>query len=173
MWRFRMKLSLRDLAEILLLRGLVFSREASRDWEARLAPLLTDALRQRRKGKAGRNWYVKETLPAQLKIEEPQKTSECFLAWCINAANSYSSLLHFERGRRSKPAGGLTARRFTLNHEMCTQKNEEPNCACRVTIAPLSARVTRHSRRRRDTAVPHRSWHARVSDCGVESDRTA
>ncbi len=61
LWRLRMKLSLRDLAEILLLRGLVFSHKAIRDWEARLAPLLTDALRQRRKGKAGRSWYVDET----------------------------------------------------------------------------------------------------------------
>jgi putative transposase len=61
LWRLRMKLSLRDLTEILLLRGLVFSHEAIRDWEARLAPLLTDALRQRRKGKAGRSWYVDET----------------------------------------------------------------------------------------------------------------
>ena len=34
LWRLRMKLSLRDLAEILLLRGLVFSHEAIRDWEA-------------------------------------------------------------------------------------------------------------------------------------------
>ena len=56
-----MKLSLRDLTEILLLRGLVFSHEAIRDWEAKLAPLLTDALRRRRKGKAGRSWYVDET----------------------------------------------------------------------------------------------------------------
>jgi putative transposase len=61
LWRLRMKLSLRDLAEILLLRGLAFSHEAIRDWEARLAPLLTDALRKRRKGKAGRSWYVDET----------------------------------------------------------------------------------------------------------------
>src|SRR3954454_17534409 len=36
LWRLRMKLSLRDLAEILLLRRLVFSHEAIRDWEARL-----------------------------------------------------------------------------------------------------------------------------------------
>ena len=50
LWRLRMKLSLRDLAEILLLRGLVFSHEAIRDWEARLAPLLTDALRQAPQG---------------------------------------------------------------------------------------------------------------------------
>jgi transposase-like protein len=61
LWRLRMKLSLRDLAEILLLRGLVFSHEAIRDWEAKLAPLLTDALRKHRKGKAGRSWYVDET----------------------------------------------------------------------------------------------------------------
>jgi putative transposase len=63
LWRLRMKLSLRDLTEILLLRGLVFSHEAIRDWEAKLAPLLTDALRQRRKGKAGRSWYVDESVP--------------------------------------------------------------------------------------------------------------
>ena len=45
-WRLRYKLSLRDLAEMFLIRGIVFSHEAVRDWEARLAPLLTDALRQ-------------------------------------------------------------------------------------------------------------------------------
>jgi putative transposase len=61
LWRLRMKLSLRDLTEILLLRGLVFSHEAVRDWEAKIAPLLTDALRKRCKGKAGRSWYVDET----------------------------------------------------------------------------------------------------------------
>lgn len=61
LWRLRFKLSLRDLAEILLLRGLVFSHEAVRDWETKLASLLTDALRQRRRGKIGRSWYVDET----------------------------------------------------------------------------------------------------------------
>lgn len=61
LWRLRLKLSLRDLAEILLLRGLVFSHEAVWDWEAKMAPLLTDALRQRRTGKICRSWYVDET----------------------------------------------------------------------------------------------------------------
>ena len=61
LWRLRFKLSLRDLAEILLLRGLIFSHEAVRDWEIKLALLLTNALRQRRRGKIGRNWYVDET----------------------------------------------------------------------------------------------------------------
>lgn len=61
LWRLRLKLSFRDLAEILLLRGLVFSHEAVREWEAKLAPLFTDALRTRRKGRIGRSWYVNAT----------------------------------------------------------------------------------------------------------------
>ena len=54
-------LSLRDLAEMLLIRGLVFSYEAVRDWEAKLTPALAENLRRRRKGKVGRSWYVDET----------------------------------------------------------------------------------------------------------------
>ena len=33
-----------------LIRGLVFTHEAVRDWEAKLAPLLAEGLRQRRAG---------------------------------------------------------------------------------------------------------------------------
>jgi putative transposase len=33
-WRLRYKLSLRDLAEMFLTRGFIFSYEAVRDWEA-------------------------------------------------------------------------------------------------------------------------------------------
>jgi putative transposase len=36
LWRFRYKLSLRDLAEMSLQRGLSFTHEAVRDWERRL-----------------------------------------------------------------------------------------------------------------------------------------
>jgi putative transposase len=36
LWRPRYKLSMRDLAEMFLVRGIVFSFEAVRDWEARL-----------------------------------------------------------------------------------------------------------------------------------------
>ena len=49
-WRLRYKLSLRDLAEMFLIRGLVFTHEAVRDWEAKLAPLLAEGLRKRRAG---------------------------------------------------------------------------------------------------------------------------
>lgn len=61
LWRLRYKLSLRDLAEMFLERGFEFTHEAVRDWEFRFAPLMTEQLRTRRKGKAGRSWYVDET----------------------------------------------------------------------------------------------------------------
>ncbi len=61
MWRLRYKLSLRDLAEMFLERGFAFTHEAVRDWEARFAPLIADTLRAKRKGQAGRSWYVDET----------------------------------------------------------------------------------------------------------------
>jgi putative transposase len=62
-WRLRYKLSLRDLAEMFLIRGIVFSYEAVRDWEAKLTPALAlaEVLRRRRRGKVGRSWYVDET----------------------------------------------------------------------------------------------------------------
>src|ERR687898_2101462 len=61
LWRLRYKLSLRDLPEMFLVRGLVFSHEAVREWEAKLTPTLAEELRRRRRGKAGRSWYVDET----------------------------------------------------------------------------------------------------------------
>jgi putative transposase len=61
LWRFRYKLSRRDLAEMFLQRGIIFTHEAVRDWEAKLAPLLSDVLRKRRHGTAGKSWYVDET----------------------------------------------------------------------------------------------------------------
>src|SRR5690242_18809535 len=61
LWRLRYKLSLRDLPEMFAVRGMVFSYEAVRDWEAKLTPALAEELRRRRRGKAGRSWYVDET----------------------------------------------------------------------------------------------------------------
>ena len=65
LWRLRYRLTLRDLAEMFLCRGIVFSHEAVREWEAKLAPLLAGELRQRRRGKGGtgrRSWFVDGTL---------------------------------------------------------------------------------------------------------------
>src|SRR3954469_17416342 len=61
LWRLRYKLGLRDLAEMFLARGFEFTHEAVRDWEVRFAPLIAEQLRSRRRGKAGRSWYVDET----------------------------------------------------------------------------------------------------------------
>ena len=61
LWRLRYKLSLRDLAEMFLVRGITFSHEAVRDWEAKLTPALAEELRRRRRGHIGRSWYIDET----------------------------------------------------------------------------------------------------------------
>ena len=62
--RLRYRLTLRDLSEILLLRGIEASHEAVRDWEAKLLPAMGDELRKRRHGKRpspGASWHVDET----------------------------------------------------------------------------------------------------------------
>jgi putative transposase len=62
--RLRYRLTLRDLSEILLLRGIVVSHEAIRDWEAKLLPIMGHELRKRRHGtrrKSGTSWYIDET----------------------------------------------------------------------------------------------------------------
>jgi putative transposase len=61
LWRLRYKLSLRDLAEMFLTRGFIFTYEAVREWEAKLTPALAENLRRKRKGRVGRSWYVDET----------------------------------------------------------------------------------------------------------------
>jgi putative transposase len=61
LWRLRYKLSLRDLPEMFLIRGIVFSHEAVREWETKLTPALAEKLRHRRRGKMGCSWYVDET----------------------------------------------------------------------------------------------------------------
>jgi transposase-like protein len=61
LWRFRYKPSLRDLAEMLLQRGLVFTPEAIRDWEGKLAPSPIDILRQKRYRAVRESGYVGET----------------------------------------------------------------------------------------------------------------
>ncbi len=63
-FRLRYRLTLRDLSEILALRGIEVSHEAVRDWETKLLPVLGEALRERRHGTARRSnasWHVDET----------------------------------------------------------------------------------------------------------------
>src|SRR3982751_727630 len=59
--RFRYKLSLRNLAELFLLRGFEFTHQAVQEWEVRFAPFLAEQLRRKRQGQVGPRWYVDET----------------------------------------------------------------------------------------------------------------
>ena len=62
--RLRYRLTLRDLSEIMLLRGFTVSHECIRQWEAKLLPVMGEALRKRRHGtgrSSGQSWYVDET----------------------------------------------------------------------------------------------------------------
>jgi transposase-like protein len=64
LWRLRYRLTLRELAEMFLQRGVIFTYEAVREWEAKLAPVLADRLRRRRHGRGGArsgHWHVDET----------------------------------------------------------------------------------------------------------------
>jgi putative transposase len=53
LWRPRHRLTLRDLVEKLLRRGIVFNHDADRAREAKLVPVLEDDLRRCRHGKGG------------------------------------------------------------------------------------------------------------------------
>jgi putative transposase len=63
--RLRYGLTLGDLSEIILLRGFTVSQDAVRQWEAKLLPLLGEALRKWRPGtgrrSTGQSWNVDET----------------------------------------------------------------------------------------------------------------
>src|SRR5947209_14801060 len=60
-WRLRYKLSLRDVAEMMLERNITITYETVRLWEARFAPLLTAQLKAKRKMRATHKWHVDET----------------------------------------------------------------------------------------------------------------
>ncbi len=61
LWRLRYKLSFQHVAELLLHRGFEVSYETIRVWEFRFAPLVSENLRSKRRGTAGRSWYLDET----------------------------------------------------------------------------------------------------------------
>src|SRR5215210_6560221 len=120
LWRLRYRLTLRDLAEIFFVRGIVFSYEAVREWEAKLAPLLADELRQRRHGRGGargRHWHVDETY---LKV----RGRWCYLYRAINRdGNFVDTMLSEHRDmaaaqaffRSAKAATGITPDRVTTD----------------------------------------------------------
>ncbi len=64
--RLRYRLTLRDLSEILLLRGIKVSHGVVRDWETKPLPVMGEELRKRccgRQSGPGASWYLDETYP--------------------------------------------------------------------------------------------------------------
>ena len=53
LWRLRYKFSLRNVAEMFLTRGFMFTHETVGAWEERFTPLLTAQLKTKRRGKGG------------------------------------------------------------------------------------------------------------------------
>ena len=96
LYRIRYKLSLRDLVEIFMMRGFHFTHEAVREWEGRFTPLITEKLRAKRKGKAGKSWYVDETY---LKVEGRW----CYLYRCIDRDGNLVDVM-LSRNRNMKAA---------------------------------------------------------------------
>ena len=105
--RLRARLTLRDLSEIMGLRGLEVSHEAVRDWEAKLLPLMGDELRKRRHGigrGAGLSWYVDETY---LKV----RGRWCYLYRAIDRdGNLIDAMLSEQRDMRAAKAFFRSAR---------------------------------------------------------------
>ena len=117
LWRLRYKLSLRDLPEMFALRGMVFSHEAVREWEAKLTPALAEELRRRRRGKVGRSWHVDETY---LKVAGRW----CYVYRAIDSTGALVDVLFSERRdmaaaraffRSAKAATGVTPDRVTTD----------------------------------------------------------
>ena len=117
LWRLRYKLSLRDLPEMFLVRGMVFCHETVRAWEAKLTPALAEELRRRRRGKAGRSWYVDETY---LKVDGRW----CYLYRAIDRSGALIDVLFSEHRdmaaaqaffRSAKAVTGVTPERVTTD----------------------------------------------------------
>jgi putative transposase len=130
--RLRYKLSLRDLAEMYLLRGFEFTHEAVREWEERFAPLLAEHLRRKRKGKAGRRWYVDETY---LKV----KGKWCYLYRAIDReGNLVDSMLSATRNMNAAQRFFRSARSMVnvAPKQITTDGHDSYPRAIRETLGP-------------------------------------
>jgi putative transposase len=117
LWRLRYKLSLRDLPEMFAVRGMVFSYEAVREWEAKLTPALAEELRRVRRGKVGRSWHVDETY---LKVDGRW----CYVYRAIDRSGALVDVLFSEHRdmaaakaffRSAKTVTGITPDRVTTD----------------------------------------------------------
>ena len=94
--RLRYRLTLRDLSEIMLLRGFTVSHESIRRWEAKLLPVMGEALRKRRHGigrSSGQSWL------SLLKTS----SAACAPAWRWCARLRAANLIQRQDGRKFSP----------------------------------------------------------------------
>src|SRR3954463_8078484 len=164
LWRLRYKLSLRDLPEMFALRGIVFSHEAVREWEAKLTPALAEDLRRRRRGKAGRSWYVEETY---IKVDGRW----CYLYRAIDRTGTLVDVLFSEHRdmkaaraffRSAKAVTGLTPDRVT------TDGHDSYKRAIRTELGRgVRHRTSRYLNNRMEQ--DHRGIKAGTGRCGVSS----
>jgi len=145
LWRLRYKLSLRDLAEMFLDRGLVFSHEAVRDWEARFAPLLTERLRARRRGQHGTQWHADETY-------RKVNGRWCYLYRAIDRDGNLVDALLSER-RDMAAAQRFFAQALDLAgqapEQVTTDGHDAYPCAIRETLGPeVQHRTSRYKNNR-------------------------
>ena len=89
LWRLRYKLGFREVAELLLQRGFEVSHETIRNWEFRFAPMVSERLRAKRRGHAGRSWYLDETQTSTQPTRRPFAGSS--VARCCTARTSTST----------------------------------------------------------------------------------
>ena len=118
--RLRYKLSLRNLAEMFLLRGFEFTHEAVREWEERFAPLLAEQIRRKRKGKVGPRWYADETY---IKV----KGKWCYLYRAIDRdGNLIDSMLSATRDMDAGSPALLPQRSVHDEHSAETSHHRRP-----------------------------------------------
>jgi len=152
LWRLRYKLSLRDLAEMFLVRGIVFTHETVRDREARFAPLLAARLRAKRRGQAGMKWHVDETY------------SKVYGRWCY-------------RYRANDREGNLVAALLSETRDMVAAQRFFTQALVAVGHAPAQVTTDGHDaypRASRETlggTVTHRT--SRYKNNRIEQDHRA
>ena len=128
--RLRYKLSFRDIAEMRLERGFSVTPETIREWECRCAPRVTERLRAKRRGRAGRSWYLDET--------DVQGAGR----WCSldRASDREGDLLD---SRRSAHRDKHAARRFLRRLVDVAQRKQMAHGACGQRMAFLSGEADR------------------------------
>ncbi len=160
LWRLRYTLRLRDLAELFLERGIVFTHETIRDREARCAPLVTARLSAKRRGTAGTKWQTDET-------DRKVDGRWCYRYRAIGREGSLVEALLREQ-RDMDAAQRCFARALdTAVHTpapVTTEGHDASPRAIRATLGPaVQHRTSRYKNKRIEQ--DHRSSKQRLSPC--------